>query len=96
MPATAALGGHPHEWYPLTEGPVIDLDALQAGQAVAAAVTRLLLLRPSEQVELRSATDPGPVWQEMDRLSPGGYSFVSLHGRPGDYRMRVTRRHPAG
>lgn len=28
VPGTAALGGHPHEWYPLTEGPVVDLDAL--------------------------------------------------------------------
>ncbi|MGH3287824.1 MAG: hemerythrin domain-containing protein, partial [Streptosporangiaceae bacterium] len=37
VPATVALGGHPHEWYPLTEGPVVDLDALPQDQAVAAA-----------------------------------------------------------
>ncbi len=36
VPGTASLGGHPHEWYPLTEGPVVDLDALPAGQAAAA------------------------------------------------------------
>jgi hypothetical protein len=34
----------PHTWYLLTEGPVIDLGALPTGQAVAAAVDRLLRL----------------------------------------------------
>ena len=38
VPATDALGRHLHQWYPLTEGRVIDLDALPLGQAVAAAV----------------------------------------------------------
>ena len=37
VPGTVHLGGHPHEWYPLTEGPVVDLDALPAGQPVASA-----------------------------------------------------------
>src|SRR6266516_2289854 len=48
VPATVALGSHPHRWYPLTEGPVIDLDALPPGQAVAAAVDRLLRVRRGE------------------------------------------------
>src|SRR5579875_1251453 len=52
--ATTALGRQPHEWYPLTEGPMIDLDALPGGQAVDAAVARLLRLRRGEQVELQS------------------------------------------
>jgi hypothetical protein len=90
--ATTALGSHPHEWYPLTEGPAIDLDALPAGQAVAAAVARLLRLGSGEQVELQWGRDLSPVWREMDRLSPGGYGFVSLQDRPGRWRMRVTRR----
>src|SRR5207248_11164172 len=41
VPATVAFGCHPHRWYPLTEGPVIDLDPLPSGQAVAAAGDRL-------------------------------------------------------
>jgi hypothetical protein len=93
VPATGVLGGHPHEWYPLTEGPVIDLDALPAGQAVAAAVARLSRLGADERVELQWGCDLIPVWREMDRLSPGSYGFVFLHDGPDRWRMQVTRRH---
>jgi uncharacterized protein (DUF2249 family) len=92
VPATSMLGGHPHEWYPLTEGPVIDLDALPAGQAVDAAVHRLLRLRRGERVELHAATDPHLVWRQLDVLSPGGYGFAYLQDGPDRWRMQVTRR----
>jgi uncharacterized protein (DUF2249 family) len=95
MPGTVALGGHPHGWYPLTEGPVVDLDALPPAQAVAAVVDRLLRMRRGDQVELRSGMDLDPVWQEMSELSPGGYRFVSLQDGPGRWRMQVTRRQAA-
>ncbi len=91
--ATTALGSHPHGWYPLTEGPVIDLDALPDSQAIGAAVARLLRLRRDEQVELQCGTDISPVWREIDRLSPGGYGFVFLQDGPDRWRMQVTRRH---
>ena len=93
VPATGVLGGHPHEWDPLTEGPVVDLDVLPMGQAVAAAVARLSRLGAGEQVELQWGCDLGPVWREMDRLSPGSYGFVFLHDGPDRWRMQVTRRH---
>jgi uncharacterized protein (DUF2249 family) len=96
VPATVALGSHPHAWYPLTEGPVIDLDALPAGQAVAAAVDRLLRMRRGERVELRSATDISPVWREMDQLCPGEYGFAVLLDGPDRWQMEVTRRRMAG
>ena len=92
MPATVALGGHPHGWYPLTEGAVVDLDALPSGQAVAAAVDRLLRMHHGEQVELRSGTDLNPVWLEINELVPGGYRFAILRDGPPQWRMRVTRR----
>ena len=92
VPATAMLGGLPHEWYPLTEGPVIDLDALPAGQAVDAAVHRLLRLRRGERVELQAGTDPHLVWRQLDVLSPGGYGFAYLQDGPDRWRMQVTRR----
>jgi uncharacterized protein (DUF2249 family) len=92
VPATTMLGGHPHKWYPLTEGPVIDLDALPAGQTVDAAVDRLLRLRRGEQVELQAGTDPYQVWRQLDLLSPGGYRFVYLQDGPDRWRMHVTRR----
>ncbi len=96
VPGTAALGGHPHEWYPLTEGPVINLDTLPDGQAVAAAADRLLRMRRGEQVELRAGTGLDPVWREISKLSPDGYQFTVLQDGPGRWRMRVTRRQPTG
>ena len=95
VPATVALGSHPHRWYPLTEGPVIDLDALPPGQAVAAAVDRLLRMRRGEQVELQAGIDLDPVWREISKLSPDGYQFTVLQDGPDRWRMRVTRRRPA-
>ena len=89
---TVLLGGRPHEWYPLTEGSVVDLDALPTGQAVAAAVDRLLRMRRGEQVELQSAADLDPVWREMSELSPDGYRFTVLQDGPARWRMQVTRR----
>ena len=94
VPATVALGRHPHDWYPLTEGPVIDLDALPPSEAVAAAADRLLRLARGEQVELESSTELGPVWREINELMPGGYGFVSLQDGPHRWRMRVARRLP--
>jgi uncharacterized protein (DUF2249 family) len=92
VPATTVLGAHPHEWYPLTEGPVIDLDALPPGQAVGAAIHRLLRLRRGEHVELQAGTDPYLVWEQLDELIPGGYGFAYLQDGPDRWRMQVTRR----
>ena len=91
-PGPPAAPGRRHEWYPLTEGPVVDLDVLPSGQVVDAAVDRLLRLRHGEQVELRSGRDPWPVWRLMDGLSPGGYGFVYLQEGPDQWRVQVTRR----
>jgi len=95
VPATVALGGHPHEWYLLTEGPVVDLDELPPEQAVTAAVDRLLRMRRGEQVELQSATHLDQVWRETSELCPGGYQFTALQDGPARWRMQVTRRQAA-
>jgi uncharacterized protein (DUF2249 family) len=92
VPGTVTLGGHPHEWYPLTEGSVVDLDVLSLGQVVAAAVDRLLRMRRGEELELQSGADLDPVWREVSELSPGGYRFVVLQDGPDRWRMQVTRR----
>jgi uncharacterized protein (DUF2249 family) len=94
QPGTApgVSAGRRHEWYPLTEGPVVDLDALPSGQVVDAAVDRLLRLRRGEQVELHSSRDPWPVWQRMDDLYPGRYGFAYLQEGPERWRVQVTRR----
>ncbi len=95
VPGTVTLGGRPHEWYPLTEGAVVDLDALPADQAAAAAVDRLLRMRRGEQVELQCGTGLDPVWREISKLSPDGYQFTVLQDGPARWRMQVTRRRAA-
>jgi uncharacterized protein (DUF2249 family) len=95
IPATVTRGGHRHEWYPLTEGSVVDLDALPQDQAVAAALDRLLRMRRGEQVELQSSTDLELVWREISELIPAGYQFTALQDGPPRWRMQVTRRQAA-
>ncbi|MGI8449990.1 MAG: hemerythrin domain-containing protein [Streptosporangiaceae bacterium] len=90
--AVSSLGGHPHEWYPLTEGPVIDLDALPPGQVIDAVTDRLLRLGRGEQLELCSGRDPWLAWRQMDDVSPGGYGFAYLEDGPDLWRVQVTRR----
>lgn len=95
VPATTALGAHPHEWYPLTEGRIIELDAFPPGQAAEAAAQRLLRLGHGEEVELWSRRDPFPVWLRVDELASGRYGFVYLEDGPDHWRVLVTRREPA-
>jgi uncharacterized protein (DUF2249 family) len=92
VPATTLLGRPRHEWYPLTEGRVIELDALAPDEAVEAAARRLMRLRRDEHVEIRSRRDPFPVWQRIDELAPGRYGFIYLEEGPDRWRVRVTRR----
>ncbi|MGH3399526.1 MAG: hemerythrin domain-containing protein [Streptosporangiaceae bacterium] len=92
VPATTEPGSRQHGWYPLTEGPVIDLEALPPGEKTDAAAARIMRLHAGEQVELRSASDPAPVWRRVDQLSPGGYGFAYLQDGPAQWRIQVTRR----
>ena len=97
VPATGVLGGRPHEWYPLTEGPVIDLGALPAGQAVAAAVARLLRLGGGGQVALQwpgnTGADRGAIQRSCARAGPlrGGSPALC----PRIPRPAVRDRRPA-
>ena len=91
-PATASLGAQPHEWYALTEEPIIDLDLLPGEQGVDAVLARLLRLERSEQIELRCARDPSPLWQRLVATDPGGYGIEYLERGPTRWRVRITRR----
>jgi uncharacterized protein (DUF2249 family) len=90
--ATTSLGSRPHEWYALTKGPVIDLDALPAGPGLDAVFDRLLRMKPGERVELRAGVDPGPIWQRLSRANPGGYGIALLQGGLSRWRIEITRR----
>jgi uncharacterized protein (DUF2249 family) len=91
-PATSVSRNRPHEWYPLTEGQVIDVDALPSDRLVDALVDRMLRMRRGERVELRSARDLGPLWRRMRWYDPGGFNLVHLLEGPEQWRVLCTRR----
>jgi uncharacterized protein (DUF2249 family) len=91
-PATSVSTNRPHEWYPLTEGQVIDVDLLPADWLVDALVDRLLRMRRGERVELRSARDLSPLWRRMRWYDPGGFNLVHLLDGPPRWRVLCTRR----
>ena len=95
VPATATLGGHSHEWYPLTEGSLVDLDLLPRSQALSAAVDRVLRMHRGEQVELGSSANLDPLWREISHFCPDSYLFTVLQDGPPRWRMQVTRRQVA-
>jgi uncharacterized protein (DUF2249 family) len=100
VPATTEPGSRQHGWYPLTEGSVIDLDAIPPGEVTDAVVDRIMRLRRGERLELRSSRDPEAVWQRIDQISPGRYGFAYQQDGPARWRVQVTRRpaapQPAG
>jgi uncharacterized protein (DUF2249 family)/hemerythrin-like domain-containing protein len=90
--ATTSLGGRPHEWYSLIQGPVIDLDALPSGPGFDAVLERLVQMKPGEKVELRAGIDPSPMCQRLCRADPGGYGIDLLQNGPTQWRIEVTCR----
>lgn len=82
-------------WFALTEGPVIDIDALRADQAEGAVLNRLSRLHPGEHVELRGRTDPHPLWLRLQQRYPGGYAWEVMHAADGRWSVGVLRRAPA-
>lgn len=93
-PSMASLGSQPHEWYPLTEGPVIELDRLPGPHGADAVFDRLLRLRTGETLELDSASDPGPLLHRLRRGDPGAYLVdYTVHGPPR-WWVQITRRPP--
>ena len=90
--ATSSLGRRSHEWYALTEGPVIDLDSLPSRPGFDVVLDRLLQMRRGETIELRSGSDPGPLWQRLARTDPGGYGIALLENGPATWCVEVTRR----
>lgn len=91
-PATASFGAQPHEWYALTEGPVIDLDQLAGQQGADATLARLERLRSSERVDILSSVDPSPLVQRLTATHPGGYGITYLERGPNHWRVEITCR----
>ena len=92
--STASLGSQPHEWYALTEGPRIDLDQLPGAAGADAVFDRLLRLRPDDQVEIVSGTDPSPLWRRLSYANPGGYRMAVLRKGPPRWEIEIVKRPP--
>jgi uncharacterized protein (DUF2249 family) len=91
--STTSLGSQPHEWYALTEGPVVDLDRLPRPDGADAVLARLLRLRPEEQVMVASTTDPSPLARRLSYADPGGYGVTLIHKGPR-WEMEIVKRRP--
>lgn len=74
-------------------GPIVDVDALPADQAIGVLFERLLRLRAGDRIELRSRYDLGWIWRRLDRLDPGRFGCRYLSEGPDRWAMQVTRRH---
>ena len=78
-------------WYPLIEGPVIEMDLLREDQAESAVLNRLTRLRPGEQIELRSSHDPHGVWVRLQQRDPGAHDWQATQDGAG-WSVTVRRR----
>lgn len=90
-PAATGISGQPHEWYGITAGPIIDLDALPGPQGADAALSRLLQLDRGETVEVRCSRDPSPLWRRLTDSDPGGWGINHLEQGPDQWRVEISR-----
>lgn len=80
-------------WYPLTEGPLIDLDQLPADQVDNAVLNRLTHLRPGELVELHSGISyPRGLLDRLHRRAPHDYSWSERREDPTGWLVAIRRR----
>jgi uncharacterized protein (DUF2249 family) len=83
-----------HLWFPLTEGPDVDLDVLPREFAHRAALERFSRLRPGEKLLLRSSRELDGLWNVLSGSRPGEYGWAYLEEGPERWRAELTRRAP--
>jgi len=83
-----------HLWFPLTEGPEVDLDSLPREFVHRAALERFSRLRPGETLLLRSNREMDGLWNALSCGRPGDYGWAYLEEGPTRWRAEVTRRAP--
>lgn len=91
QPWTAAWTSAAH-WYPLTEGPRIDLDQLAPEQADDAVLNRLTQLRPGECVELVSRSSHPQLLGRLQRRAPRDYNWSESRDDEGGWLVGIRRR----
>lgn len=83
-----------HLWFPITEGPEVDLDDLPREFGHAAVLERSSRLRPGESVTVRCGSDLRSLWIALSRGRPEEFGWAYLEEGPGQWRATITRRSP--
>ena len=83
-----------HLWFPLTEGPEVDLDDLPQEFARLAALERFSRLRQGERLLVASSFELDGLWNALSSGRPGEYGWAYLEEGPEHWRAEVTRRAP--
>jgi uncharacterized protein (DUF2249 family)/hemerythrin-like domain-containing protein len=83
-----------HLWFPLTEGPEVDLDVLPREFARRAALERFSRLRQGERLLVKSSCELDGLWNALSCGRPGDYGWAYLEEGPNRWRAEVTRRAP--
>lgn len=85
-----------HEWFRLTEGPVLDMDRLPQGFAVPVVVDRLTRMRPGERIEIRSRRPLEALFAALyRRRMSADYGWTYLQEGPDLWAATITRRAPS-
>jgi hemerythrin-like domain-containing protein/uncharacterized protein (DUF2249 family) len=84
-----------HEWFPLTEGPIVDRDSLPRGASADAVIERLTRMRPGERVEVRSHSPLADLEDAFVRRGmTSEYGWTYDEEGPHRWRAGVVRRRP--
>jgi len=83
-----------HLWFPLTEGPEVDLDALPREFAHRAVLERFSRLRLGERLLVGSNRELDGLWNLLSCGRPGEYAWAYLEEGPNRWRVEVSRRAP--
>jgi uncharacterized protein (DUF2249 family) len=81
-----------HLWFPITEGPEIDLDALPPEFAHRAALERFARLRRGERLLVRSGRELESLWNLLACAQPGEFAWAYLDEGPDRWCAEVCRR----
>ena len=83
----------PHQWFRLTEGPVVDADALPREAATELMLERLSRLHPGERVEIRSSARLHALEAAFQRRRmTADYGWAVEEERSGACRVGIVRR----
>lgn len=86
---------HSHEWFPMTEGAVLDMDRLPREFELSAVVERLTRMTSEERVQLRSGHSLEELQELFTRRGMATeYGWAYLEEGPKLWRADITRRLP--